>query len=147
MKLKLAIASLSLVAISFTACGGEDNKETAAPKPAAETPAPEVKAETPAPAVEETPAPAVEETASAEAPKTGAELFAKCVACHGQNAEKSALGKSQVIAGWDIEKTKTAINGYKDGTYGGAMKGLMKGQVATLSDADVETLAEYISGL
>jgi cytochrome c len=146
MKLGIALASLSLVAVSFTACG-EDNKPAETPAPAVET-----KAETPAPAAEpkaETPAPvaapAVENTASA-APD-GKALFAKCAACHGQNAEKSALGKSQVIAGWDVAKIETALNGYKDGSYGGAMKGLMKGQVATLSDADVKALAEYVSGL
>jgi cytochrome c553 len=35
--------------------------------------------------------------------------------------------------------------GYKDGTYGGPMKGLMKGQVATLSDADIQEIAAKIA--
>ena len=35
----------------------------------------------------------------------------------------------------------TALKGYKDGTYGGSMKALMKGQVAGLSDADMEAIA------
>ncbi|EJF06198.1 Cytochrome c553 [Thiovulum sp. ES] len=77
----------------------------------------------------------------------GRNLFAKCAACHGQNAEKSALVKSQVIAGWDAAKIETALNGYKDGSYGGAMKGLMKGQVATLTDQEIIDLAIYISSL
>jgi len=38
-----------------------------------------------------------------------------------------------------------ALKGYKDGTYGGAMKGVMKGQVATtLTDKDIEEIAEDI---
>jgi cytochrome c553 len=77
----------------------------------------------------------------------GATLFSKCVSCHGASAEKSALGKSQVIAGWDVAKTTEALTGYKDGSYGGPMKGVMKGQVATLSDDDISALATYIAGI
>ena len=73
--------------------------------------------------------------------------FARCSACHGQNGEKHAMGKSQVIQGWKAEKVIAALKGYKDGTYGGAMKGVMKGQVAKLSDADIEALAKHIEGL
>lgn len=77
----------------------------------------------------------------------GATLYAKCVSCHGANAEKAALGKSQIIAGWDVAKTTDALKGYKADTYGGAMKGVMKGQVATLSDDDIKALATHIAGL
>jgi cytochrome c553 len=75
----------------------------------------------------------------------GAELFQKCVSCHGSKAEKSALNKSQIIAGWDAEKITAALKGYQDGSYGGAMKGLMNAQVKTLSDEDIAALATYIS--
>lgn len=77
----------------------------------------------------------------------GAALFKKCAGCHGANAEKKALGKSQVIAGWDAAKTEAALNGYKDGSYGGAMKGLMKGQVASYSADDIKAVSAYIAGL
>lgn len=77
----------------------------------------------------------------------GAKLFAKCVSCHGKNAEKKALNKSKVIKGWAVEDTVTALNGYKDGTYGSTMKGVMKPQVAKLTDAEVKAIAEYISKL
>jgi len=77
----------------------------------------------------------------------GAALFKKCVSCHGASAEKAALGKSQVIKGWDAAKTVEALKGYKAGTYGGPMKTVMKGQVAALSDADIDALAAYIAGL
>lgn len=73
--------------------------------------------------------------------------FAKCTACHGANGEKHALGKSQIIQGWKAQKVIAALKGYKAGTYGGAMKGVMKGQVAKLSDADIEQLAKHIEGL
>ncbi|RXJ86113.1 c-type cytochrome [Arcobacter sp. CECT 8985] len=71
--------------------------------------------------------------------------FAQCASCHGAKAEKHALGKSHIIAGWPVDKIKEALHGYKNGTYGGAMKGVMKGQVARLSDADIDQLAKKIS--
>ncbi len=71
--------------------------------------------------------------------------FAPCAGCHGASAEKAALGKSQIIKGWPADKTIAALKGYKDGSYGGAMKGVMKGQVARLSDADIADLAAQIS--
>ena len=74
----------------------------------------------------------------------GAALWKKCAACHGQKGEKKALNKSQIIAGWDAAKTADAIKGYKAGTYGGPMKGLMKGQVASYSDADLDAFAATI---
>ncbi len=77
----------------------------------------------------------------------GKAKFAKCVACHGANGEKKALGASQVITGWDAAKSEAALKGYKDGSYGGAMKGVMKGQVASYSDADIAAVSKYISTL
>jgi cytochrome c len=74
----------------------------------------------------------------------GAALFKKCAACHGANGEKHALGKSKVINELSPAEIETALHGYKDGTFGGSMKAIMKGQVASLSDADIKTIAEYI---
>jgi len=74
----------------------------------------------------------------------GASLYKKCASCHGKDAEKKALGKSAVIKGWEAKKTVDALNGYKAGTYGGAMKGLMKGQVTSLNDEQIESIAKYI---
>ena len=78
----------------------------------------------------------------------GKTLFAKCVSCHGAKAEKKALGKSDVIAGWDAAQTEKALKGYKDGSYKKhGMEGVMKGQVAALSDEDIKALAAYIATL
>ena len=79
--------------------------------------------------------------------KSGADIYKTCASCHGQKAEKPAMGKSQVIQGWDVDKTVAALQGYKDGSYGGAMKTLMKGQASKLSDEDMKRVAEYISKL
>jgi cytochrome c553 len=84
----------------------------------------------------------------AEAPQSGRLLFAqKCASCHGQNGEKAALNKSQIIAGWDKEKSITALKGYQNGTYGSNMKAIMKGQVSSLSEEQIEALADYITTL
>jgi len=44
------------------------------------------------------------------------------------------------------EEIVAALKGYKDGSYGGPMKGMMKGQVASLSDADMAAIADSIKG-
>ena len=75
----------------------------------------------------------------------GAASYSKCAGCHGSQGEKKALGKSKVINEMSKEDLVTALNGYKDGSYGGPMKGLMKGQVAKLTDADIEAIAVHIS--
>ena len=81
------------------------------------------------------------------ATKSGADLYKACSSCHGANGEKKALNKSQVIQAWSESQVSTALNGYKDGSYGGAMKGLMKSQVSKLSDEDIAALSKYISEL
>ncbi|MDH4944242.1 c-type cytochrome [Sulfurimonas sp. C5] len=100
-----------------------------------------VTVEKPAPVKAPEPVKVVEKTID------GGALFVKCVACHGQNAEKSALGKSQIIKGWSVDKVLTALHGYKDGTYGGAMKGIMKSQVSAYSEDELKALAQHISKL
>lgn len=78
----------------------------------------------------------------------GASLFKRCAGCHGAKAEKHALGKSAVIAGWPKAKVVEALKGYKAGTRNvHGMGAVMKGQAASLSDADMDALGDYISKL
>ena len=67
-----------------------------------------------------------------------------CVACHGANWEKVAMGKSKVVADMTHAEIAASLIGYKNGTYGGPMKGVMKGQVARYSDADLEAFSQTI---
>ncbi|MFK5938631.1 MAG: c-type cytochrome [Sulfurimonas sp.] len=76
-----------------------------------------------------------------------ADLYKKCAGCHGQHGERKAMGKSQVINTFTADEIVTALKGYKAGTYGGAMKGLMKGQVSKLDDKQIDSLGKYISTL
>jgi cytochrome c553 len=78
----------------------------------------------------------------------GKALTAKCAACHGASFEKAALGKSPVVKGLSADVIETALKGYKAGTLNKAgMGALMKGQVATMSDADIKAVAAYIAGI
>ena len=85
--------------------------------------------------------------ATTDAPKAPAS-FGKCAGCHGKDAKMKALGKSAIIAGQAKADLIKKIGEYKAGTRNVAgMGGLMKGQVATLSDADIDAIATYVSGL
>jgi len=69
---------------------------------------------------------------------------AVCKGCHGQNWEKAAMGKAKVVKNMSKAEIITALKGYKAGTYGGPMKGLMKAQVKNLSAKDIEAIAASI---
>jgi len=75
----------------------------------------------------------------------GAEIYkSKCFSCHGEKASKSALNKSQIIAGWDATKIIASVTGYKNGE-GGPMKGVMKPIASGLSDDDLKAVAATIA--
>jgi cytochrome c len=113
--------------------------ETSAETNATEAPATEANATT-----EEAAAPA--EEAAAEAP--GKALFTTCAACHGPDGKTLALGKGAVIAGQPKADLLEKMHAYKAGTRDITGNGmLMKGQMAALSDADMDALADYISSL
>ena len=87
----------------------------------------------------------IEDTSMNETAKT---IYAKCAGCHGQNGEKSALGKSDVIGGDNKEAILYSLEEYKAGRlnqYG--MGALMKGQVTALTHSELESVSEYISKL
>ena len=73
---------------------------------------------------------------------------AACAGCHGAGFEKAALGKSQIVKGWDEAKIIASLNGYKAGTLNNhGMGAVMKGQVVKLSDADIADIAKQIAAI
>jgi len=62
-----------------------------------------------------------------------------CKGCHGANWEKPALGKSKIVKDMTKQEVSDSLVGYKNGTYGGPMKGVMVGQVARYSEADLRS--------
>ena len=78
----------------------------------------------------------------------GQELYAKCAGCHGADGKTKALGKSPEIAGGNKDDLLSKLKEYKAGTRDtNGMGTLMKGQVASLDEAAMTAVAEYISTL
>jgi cytochrome c553 len=78
----------------------------------------------------------------------GATLYKKCAACHGASGEKKALGKSEIINTMSKEELVASLKEYKAGTRNTkGMGALMKGQVASYSEADITAVSEYISSI
>ena len=71
---------------------------------------------------------------------------AACAGCHGQNFEKKAMNVSKIVKEMSKADIIAALKGYKDGSYGGNMKGIMAGQVKALDDAAIEEIATQIAG-
>ncbi|MBE0515611.1 cytochrome C [Sulfurimonas sp.] len=69
---------------------------------------------------------------------------AACTGCHGADWSKAALGKSKNVAEMSKADIAVALKGYKDGSYGAAMKGLMKGQVDKYSNEELDAFAQTI---
>ncbi len=65
-----------------------------------------------------------------------------CAGCHGANFEKAALGKSKIVSDMSKADIEAALKGYKAGTYGAAMKGVMKPNADKLSDDQIKAIAE-----
>ena len=161
---KITILSVIAASILLVGCGEEATKEvnaSVATEKAVEAEKTETVAEKATKAVDAVKAVATEavaktaEVASAVAEKTaevvteakeavaGVDLKA-CAACHGAEFEKKAMGVSKIVKDMSKEDIVTALKGYKDGSYGGNMKALMKGQVASFDDAKIEEVAGQI---
>ncbi|ADP87951.1 c-type cytochrome [Nitratidesulfovibrio vulgaris] len=69
----------------------------------------------------------------------GKALFnAVCARCHGTDGSFKLKGKTAV-------QVETALEGYRQGTYGGPQKATMQQQAARLSPEDIKALAAHIA--
>ncbi len=84
-------------------------------------------------------------TAAALFAADGAAIYGKCAACHGKDGKNTAI--SGVALSGDAASIEKKLHGYKDGSFGGAKKAMMVGQVANLSDADIKAVSAHIAGL
>ncbi len=73
----------------------------------------------------------------------GSEAAAICVTCHGADGEGVAP-KPPTLAGQHADYLQHALRQYKDGTRGG---NVMTAFAATLSDADIEAIAEFYASM
>lgn len=81
---------------------------------------------------------AVRDTITTESAAT-VPAAAACVACHGAEGE-GVIPQPPTLAGQHVDYLEYALNQYKDGSRGGTVMGAF---VASLSDADIATLARY----
>ncbi|MDX2322787.1 c-type cytochrome [Campylobacter hepaticus] len=78
----------------------------------------------------------------------GATLFKKCAICHGAKAEKVYLNKVPALNTLSAEEITQALKEYKAGTRNKfGQGGIMKIQLTSLSEADLEAIAQYIQTL
>ena len=77
----------------------------------------------------------------------GKTLYKKCVACHGTDGTKSALGVGHPLKGQKEEALYKKMKGYLDGSYGGKKKAIMKRNLAKYSDDELKALAAFIATL
>lgn len=82
----------------------------------------------------------------------GADLYKKCIACHGVNGEKVAPGAKAgvTIGGMNKARLIEQLHGYAAGTAdNGGAKQIMYANMKSwkFSDADIEAVADYISKL
>ena len=83
---------------------------------------------------------------SASASASGESSYSKCVPCHGENGNKKALGRSDVISGLDKKEIEKKLNGYRDGTLNlHGMGSIMISQMSSKNDKEIESLSKYIS--
>lgn len=82
----------------------------------------------------------------------GADIYKKCAVCHGAKAEKKYLNKVPALVDADPAQRLADMKAYKAGALNDGkgkigMGAIMKGQMATLSDADMAAVNDYISTL
>jgi cytochrome c-type protein NapB len=63
-----------------------------------------------------------------------------CKSCHGKDWEKAALGSSKIVKDMTRSEVTEALLGYKHGTYGRALKGVMHTNVKMYSDEDLKNI-------
>lgn len=79
----------------------------------------------------------------------GASLYQeRCSTCHGADGQQKAMRKANPVAGMSTEEVSKNLNGYKDGSlnkYG--MAGLMRAQVKSYTQEQIQMVSKYISTL
>ena len=79
----------------------------------------------------------------------GAETYKSkgCGACHGADAKTPIIPAYPKIAGQAKEYTTQQMKDIKSGARSNGMSAAMKGIMASVSEDEIKTLAEYLEGL
>ncbi len=89
------------------------------------------------------------DTTSTEPTASGAELFVSktCTTCHGLDGKTPSMRNYPQIAGQNKEYALQQMKDIKSGTRTNGQAAAMKAVMYTVSDEEIEILAEYISSL
>jgi cytochrome c553 len=112
-----------------------------APKAPAAAPAPAAQAAAPAPA------PAAPALAAPAAPASeGASLYAAkgCIACHGADANSPIMPAYPKLGGLPSAYTLNQLKDIKSGARNNGQTAAMKGIMASVSDAEMKVLADWL---
>ena len=73
----------------------------------------------------------------------------KCASCHGKNAEKKALGQSNIIKGMPVEELVTLTKAFALGEKKAMpiAKVVKKQFIDAYSDEEIKKVAEYVNTL
>lgn len=77
----------------------------------------------------------------------GATVYKKCIACHGQKAEKVFNNKVPALTSLDTAALVEGIKSYKTGANKYGMGAMMKPIANPLKDDEIQAVAEYIQTL
>ena len=82
------------------------------------------------------------------AAEDGAALFkTRCQSCHGADGSKIPPGSAAAIKGQNSADMLKALEGYRDGTFGGARKHVMVNIVKRLSDEQMKSVSDFSATL
>lgn len=79
--------------------------------------------------------------------ETARQLFTACAACHGAQGKGTGDAAFPVIGGQDAKYLRTQLLAWRSGERGNSPGGAMNEAAKNLTDAEIDVLAQYISGM
>jgi cytochrome c553 len=74
-------------------------------------------------------------------------LFAACAACHGAQGKGTGNAAFPVIGGQDVKYLRTQLQAWRSGERRNSPGGAMNEAAKDLTDAEIDVLAHYLSGI
>jgi cytochrome c553 len=78
---------------------------------------------------------------------TAQRLFAACAACHGPQGKGTGNAAFPVIGGQDVKYLRNQLLAWRSGERRNSPGGAMNEAAKSLTDAEIDVLAHYLSGL
>jgi cytochrome c553 len=91
--------------------------------------------------------PAMRGEATPSDTQTAQRLFAACAACHGAQGKGIGNAAFPVIGGQDVKYLRNQLLAWRSGERRNSPGGAMNDATRSLTDAEIDVLAHYLSGL